>query len=122
MITTEITYACDGSNCDNKVTKSGAGVSKRSVRIEARKAGWLIKGSKVALCPTHRPAKAPKKERKAKAAPKPGSKASIAKKLTSLVKGKKASTSSKKATPFVGGQSIGIKARSAKVEAAPAAE
>jgi hypothetical protein len=123
-VTTVITATCDATNCGKEYTVSGANVSKRSLKIGARKEGWLMKGAKSNLCPEHRPsavaAAKPKAEKKAKTSKVKATVAKTVKAVRKAVASKK--VTSVKATPFSGGQSIGKVARSAKVDPAPAAE
>ena len=118
-VTMIITAVCNTAGCGKEFTVSGENVSKRSLKIGARKAGWLVKGRATQLCPDHRPsavkAAAPKKVKAPKASKK------VSKKVTAKPASKKATNGSgKPVTPA--GQSIGKLARSAKVSPAPAAE
>ncbi len=91
-------FRCDGSKngkpCTNHFDLEGEKVTKRQVKLAARKAGWLAKSSKQ-VCPSCRPVKAAKKasvKKAAKALAKKVVKAAAARKLTEPMGMKKALT------------------------------
>jgi len=57
MITTQITFVCDGvSNekaCKHSFVQTGAKVTRRSTKVAAKKAGWQWKGRLFQFCPEH---------------------------------------------------------------------
>ena len=120
MITTKITFVCDGrdgKSCDHTFIKEGENVTHRSVKLAAKAAGWTVRGKKAQFCADHKFVAAPKGERKAKskkAAPQTVTKVSSKKAPSKKVNGSR--------SPFVGGTSTGRLAKTAKAAAAPAAE
>lgn len=57
MLNTEVMIGCDKAGCKKAITAT----TRKEAKVAARKAGWLVKGTKSHLCADHRPAVKSKK-------------------------------------------------------------
>lgn len=86
-ISVELTMKCNHNGCTETIVREGDNVTRRSMKLEARKLGWQKKSADVHYCPSHSTANNGEK------ASKKGTK-----KATGKSANKKGSTSTKKRT------------------------